>query len=114
MYIERRRTIHCDDTKGEGLADLVHFSNGPCIRGECKQVAKVRMGGSYRRYTLQQTEKLFDLMIKEGSVAKEAALIADITIQIAQHYIKTYNRDEEKCLSGAQRKPHIKLTETHI
>ncbi|KAI9502136.1 hypothetical protein BX070DRAFT_178703, partial [Coemansia spiralis] len=77
--------------------------------------AKAR--GSYRRYTPQQIEKLFDLVIEEGRSAKEAALMAGINVRTAQHYVKTYRDDEQKRLPGIERKPRNgrprKLNETH-
>ena len=55
--------------------------------------------GSYRRYNLDQIEKLYDLVIGEGKAAKEAALITGINIRTTQHYLKRYNDDEERrCL----------------
>jgi transposase len=68
-------------------------------------MSKVR--GTYRRYTRDQVEKLFDLVIEEGKTAKEAALINDINIRTAQHYIKKYNDDEEKRLPSIHRKPRV-------
>jgi hypothetical protein len=37
-------------------------------------------------------------VIEEGKSAKDAALMTDINIRTAQHYIKKYNDEEEKCL----------------
>ncbi|KAI9500586.1 hypothetical protein BX070DRAFT_229504 [Coemansia spiralis] len=77
--------------------------------------AKAR--GSYRRYTPQQSERLFDLVIEEGRSAKEAALMAGINIRAAQNYVKIYRDDEQKRLPGIERKPRTgcpgKLSETH-
>lgn len=62
-------------------------------------------------------EKLFDLVIEEGKTAKEAALITGIIIRTAQHYIKKYNDDEERCLPGGCSNPRVrnlgKLTDAH-
>jgi hypothetical protein len=58
----------------------------------------VKVRGSYRRYTAYQTEKLFELVIEEGKTTKDAALMIGINIRTAQHYIKKYDDDEEKCL----------------
>src|SRR3984893_15284100 len=73
--------------------------------------------GSYRRYNLDQIEKLFDLVIEEGKTAKDAALITGINVRTAQHYLKRYNDDEERRLSVCRKKPRIgakgKLTEAH-
>jgi transposase len=73
---------------------------------------------SYRRYTAYQTEKLFELVIEEGKTAKEAALMIGINIRTAQHYIKKYHDDEEKCLSVGDSKKFSaggtnKLAEEH-
>ena len=54
--------------------------------------------GPYRRYTEDQVEKLYDLVIEEGKAAKEAGLITGINIRTAQHYIKRYNDYEERRL----------------
>jgi len=73
---------------------------------------------SYRRYTAYQTEKLFELVIEEGKTAEEAALMTGISIRTAQHYIKKYHDDEEKCLSVGDSKKFSaggtnKLAEEH-
>ena len=78
---------------------------------------KRKIRGPYRRYTLAQIEKLFDLVIEEGKTAKEAALLTGINVRTAQNYIKKYNDDEEKRLPGAQvaqrrGRPSV-LTEVH-
>ncbi|KAF7728303.1 hypothetical protein EC973_006244, partial [Apophysomyces ossiformis] len=96
------------DTEEEGLADPVHLPNRPRIQGECGQATKARARGPYRRYTPQQIEKLFDLVIEEGRTAKEAGLIMGINVRTAQRYIESYNRDEERCLPGVQRKPRTR------
>src|ERR1700731_4018236 len=72
---------------------------------------------SYTWFTAQQIEKLFDIVIEAGKTTKEAALLTDITIRAAQHYIKKYNDDEKRRLPvsvrklGAGRK--ARLTEAH-
>ena len=67
--------------------------------------------------TFDQIEKLFDLVIEEGKTAKDAALITDINVGTAQHYLKRYNDDEERRLPVCHKKPRIgakgKLTEAH-
>ena len=65
---------------------------------DLQNVRPVKVRGSYRRYTAFQTEKLFELVIEEGKTAKDAALMIGINIRTAQHYIKKYHDDEEKCL----------------
>jgi hypothetical protein len=50
--------------------------------------------GSYRRYTEDQVEKLYDLVIKKES-RKTASLTTGINIRTTQHYIKSYNDYEE-------------------
>ena len=52
-----------------------------------KVVTKSKPRGPYRRYTSNQIERLFDLVIEEAKTAKEAALITGINIRTAQHYI---------------------------
>lgn len=115
MYTLADAGSSIDDTEEEGLADFVYLPNTPHIQGECGQATKARARGSYRRYTPQQIEKLFDLVIEQGRTAKEAGLITGINVRTAQHYIKSYNKDEERRLPGVQRKPRIrcygKLTE---
>jgi hypothetical protein len=54
--------------------------------------------GSYRWYTEDQVEKLYDLVIEEGKAAKETDLITGINIRTAQHYINRYNDYEERRL----------------
>ena len=54
--------------------------------------------GSYRQYTEDQVEKLYDLVIEGEKAAKKAGLITGINISIAQHYIKRCNDYEEKHL----------------
>ncbi|KAI9504722.1 hypothetical protein BX070DRAFT_222747, partial [Coemansia spiralis] len=55
-----------------------------------KKQTEAKTGGSYRRYTPQQIERLFDLVIEEGRPAKEAALMTGINVRTAQNYVKTY------------------------
>ncbi|KAJ1991958.1 hypothetical protein EDC05_003112 [Coemansia umbellata] len=82
-----------------------------------KKQTEAKARGSYRRYTPQQIERLFDLVIEEGPSAKEAALMAGINVRTAQNYVKTYRDDEQKRLPGIERKPRKgclgKLNETH-
>jgi transposase len=56
-------------------------------------------------------------VIEEGKSAKDAALITGINIRTAQHYVKKYNDDENKCLPIRCSKPAAgrkgKLTEGH-
>ena len=49
----------------------------------------------------------FDLMMKEGKTSKEATLITCINVRIAQHYVKKYNDDEERCLPCRHRKTKV-------
>ncbi|KAI9503587.1 hypothetical protein BX070DRAFT_224193, partial [Coemansia spiralis] len=58
-----------------------------------KKQTEAKARGSYRRYTPQQIERLFDLVIEEGPSAKEAALMAGINVRTAQNYVKTYRDD---------------------
>ena len=44
---------------------------------------KLKPRGSYRRYNDDQIEKLIDLVIEEGKIAKGAALITGINIRTA-------------------------------
>jgi transposase len=37
-------------------------------------------------------------VIEDGKTTKDAALMIGINIRTAQHYIKKYHDDEEKCL----------------
>ncbi|RCH96032.1 hypothetical protein CU098_011354, partial [Rhizopus stolonifer] len=69
------------------------------------------------KYIVEQIEKLFDLIIREGFTTKDAALVTGINIRTAQNYVKTYNNDPQKRLPGSYNKPHrrpcSKLTEEH-
>ncbi|KAI8329617.1 hypothetical protein BC941DRAFT_193741 [Chlamydoabsidia padenii] len=73
--------------------------------------------GCYRKYTTEQIEKLFDLIIDEGYNAKDAALLTGIKVQTAQYYLKMYNNDAERSLPGTYNKPRgrppSKLNESH-
>ncbi|KAI9503558.1 hypothetical protein BX070DRAFT_224137, partial [Coemansia spiralis] len=55
-----------------------------------KKQTEAKARGAYRRYTPQQIERLFDLVIEEGRSAKEAALVTGINVRTAQNYLKTY------------------------
>ena len=94
------------------LAKSQNLESNPII---VRKKSKPR--GPYRRYTSNQIERLFDLVIEEAKTAKEAALITGINIRTAQHYIKKYNDDEERCLPGGCSKPRVrnlgKLTDAH-
>src|ERR1700686_5109559 len=80
-----------DEGTAENLGSLVE--NASMVKDTIvKRNWKPR--GSYRRYNLDQIEKLFALVIEEGKTAKEAALITGINIT-AQHYLKRYNDDEQ-------------------
>ncbi|OZJ01575.1 hypothetical protein BZG36_05605 [Bifiguratus adelaidae] len=101
----------------EGASNIYFCQRTPFLQTGPQDVKKSRVRGCYRRYTPDQVEKLFDLVIEEGKTAKEAALITGINIRTAQHYIKKYNDDEEKRLPSIHRKPRVgrrgKLTEAH-
>ena len=64
------------------LAKSQNLESNPII---VRKKSKPR--GPYRRYTSNQIERLFDLVIEEAKTAKEAALITGIDIRTAQHYI---------------------------
>jgi hypothetical protein len=70
-----------------------------------KRIIKPR--GSCRRCNFDQIEKLFDLVIEEGKTTKEATLITGINVRTAQHYVKKYNEDEERCLPCRHRKTKV-------
>ncbi|KAI9505861.1 hypothetical protein BX070DRAFT_220922, partial [Coemansia spiralis] len=55
-----------------------------------KKQTKAKAIGSYRRYTQQQIERLFDLVIEEGRSANEAVFMTGINIRTAQNYVKAY------------------------
>ncbi|KAI9503295.1 hypothetical protein BX070DRAFT_225134, partial [Coemansia spiralis] len=55
-----------------------------------KKQTEAKAEGSYRRYMPQQIERFFDLVIKEGRSAKEAALMTGINVRTAQNYVKIY------------------------
>ncbi|KAJ2557933.1 hypothetical protein EV175_001057 [Coemansia sp. RSA 1933] len=82
-----------------------------------KEHVRDKTRGPYRRYTPQQIERLFDLVIEEGRTAKEAALMTGINVRTAQNYVKTYREDEQGRLPGVERKPGsgrpAKLNEEH-
>ena len=87
------------------------------VKASTEKLRTRKPRGPYRRYTGHQIEQLFDYVIEQGKTAKEAALLTGINTRTAQHYIKTYNDDDERRLPisgrkpGAGRKP--KLTEAH-
>ena len=56
----------------------------------------VKTTDSYRKYTPEQVEKLFDLI--KGSTTKAAALATGINVRTAQNYVNTYNNDPERRL----------------
>ncbi|KAI9500471.1 hypothetical protein BX070DRAFT_230140, partial [Coemansia spiralis] len=55
-----------------------------------KKQTEAKARGAYRRYTSQQIERLFDLVIEEGRSAKEVALMTGINVRTAQNYVKIY------------------------
>ncbi|KAJ1732728.1 hypothetical protein LPJ61_001917, partial [Coemansia biformis] len=57
------------------------------------------------RYTPQQIEWLFDLVIEEGRTAKKAVLAVGINVRTAQNYVKMYRDDEQGRLPGAAHRP---------
>ena len=101
----------------DSALNIDSFQRTPFLQTGPQDVKKSKVRGCYRRYTPDQIEKLFDLVIEEGKTAKEAALITGINIRTGQHYIRKYNDDEEKRLPGIHRKPRVgsrgKLTEAH-
>jgi predicted hydrolase (HD superfamily) len=77
-----------------------------------------KSGGSYKRYTAYQTEKLLDQVIEERKTTKDAAFMTGIKIRTARHYIKYYHDDEQKWVPvGGSKKFSTdrtnKLTEEH-
>ncbi|CEG76770.1 hypothetical protein RMATCC62417_11625 [Rhizopus microsporus] len=98
------------------FGDAFLFAESMSLKKKHKTpVAKTR--DSYRKYTVEQIEKLFDLIIEEGFITKDAALVIGINIRTTQNYVKTYNNDPQKQLSGPYNKPRgrpcSKLTEEH-
>jgi hypothetical protein len=77
-----------------------------------RAVIKSKPRGLYRRYTSKKIEKLIDLVIEEGKTAKKAALITGNNVRTAQHYIKKYNDDEERCLPGGCSNPRSETWES--
>ena len=97
-----------DEGTAENLGSLVE--NASMVKDTIvKRNWKPR--GSYRRYNLDQIEKLFDLVIEEGKTAKDAALVTGINIRTAQHYVKMYNDDEVRrlpfCHKSLELKPKV-------
>jgi hypothetical protein len=91
----------------DSFGDAFLFAESIPLKKKYKtSVAKIR--GSYRKYTIEQIEKLFDLIIKEGFTTKDAALVIGINIRTAQNYVKTYNNDPQKRLPGFYNKPRGK------
>jgi transposase len=109
MDIDMVRPDHTLSTETTSPIAIVESST------ERHQSRKVR--GPYRRYTEHQIEQLFDYVIEQGKTAKEAALLTGINVRTAQHYIKTYNDDDERRLPVSGRKPGAgrkpKLTDDH-
>lgn len=52
-------------------ADPCSFDERPTLQTGPKHTRKLKFRGSYRRYTIDQIERLFDLVIEEGTTAKE-------------------------------------------
>jgi transposase len=69
-----------------------------------KKPATVR--GPYRKYTKQQIQELFDL-VSIGWSARQASLRTGIVVRTGQHYIRTYNLDEEKRVPGGGQNSHL-------
>ncbi|KAI9504587.1 hypothetical protein BX070DRAFT_113413 [Coemansia spiralis] len=104
IFIHMRTLLDIDppeSTYGEKLLE------GPSKPGNepRKKQTEAKSRGSYRRYTMQQIERFFDLVIEEGCSAKEAVLLAGINVRTAQNYVKTYRDDEQKRLPGSEPKP---------
>jgi hypothetical protein len=96
------------EAKVEGSpVDIGSSSESQSLEPKQTVAKKPNARESYRRYTLDQIEKLFDLVIEEGKTAKEAALITGINLRTAQHYVKRYNDDEERRLPGGYGKPRV-------
>src|SRR6202035_1836636 len=87
------------------------------VESSAEKVRTRKPRGPYRRYTAHRNEQLFDYVIEQGKTAKDAALLTEINIRTAQHYIKKYNNDEERRLPVSGRKlgtgRKAKLTEAH-
>ncbi|PHZ13569.1 uncharacterized protein RHIMIDRAFT_291260 [Rhizopus microsporus ATCC 52813] len=98
------------------FGDVFIFAESMSLKKKNKTpVAKTR--GSYRKCTVEQIEKLFDFIIEEGFIIKDAALVSGINLYTAQNYVKTYNNDSQKRLPGTYNKPCgrscSKLTKEH-
>ena len=72
----------------DSALNIDSFQRTPFLQTGPQDVKKSKVRGCYRRYTPDQIEKLFDLVIEEGKTAKEAALITGINIRTGQHYIR--------------------------
>jgi transposase len=110
--------IDLADTNDRGIYKRTgSLGNNLLQESEPTTLTKSKARGSYRKYTVDQVEKLIDLVIEEGKTAKEAALITGINIRTAQHYVKQYNDDEERRLPFGHRKTSFrntgKLTAAH-
>lgn len=104
------------DTFGEALL----FAESMSLKKKKKKkhkYLKAKTRVSYRKYTPEQIEKLFYLVIEENYTAKDAALLTGINVRTAQNYIKTYNNDIQRRLPGTYNKPRgrprSKLTDEH-
>ncbi|KAI8354534.1 hypothetical protein BD560DRAFT_476574 [Blakeslea trispora] len=73
--------------------------NEPTI--ESKSEAKVK--GPYRSYAFEPIQGLLDFVIEQGLSARKAELIVEISKSTAQHYVRQYKEDNEKCLSGQKK-----------
>ena len=96
------------DSNDEGTAENLGYlvENASLVKDTIvKRNRKPR--GSYKRYNLDQIEKLFDLVIEAGKTSKEAALNTGLNVRTAQHYVKKCNDDEE-------RRPPCRHRETKI
>lgn len=103
-----------DDSKGLGHA----FFTAEAMPLKYKHKhPKTTTRGSCREYTAEKIEKLFELIIDEGYNAKYAVLLTGIKVRTTQIYLKMYNNDAERRLSGTYNnlrgRPLCKWNEFH-
>ena len=72
-----------EDTFGDALL----FAESMSLKKKYKYPI-TKMRGSYRKYTPEQIERLFDSAIKENYTAKDTALLTGINVRTAQNYVK--------------------------
>ncbi|KAG1053401.1 hypothetical protein G6F43_004522 [Rhizopus delemar] len=93
-----------DNDDSEGLGYAFFTAEATPLKYKHKH-PKTTTRGSCREYTAEKIEKLLELIIDEGYNAKYAVLLTGIKVRTAQSYLKMYNNDTERRLSGTYNNP---------